>query len=146
MTKLLGDHAHRCRRDQELKSFFGRKIAVDASMNIYQFLVAVRQGADNLTNEAGQVTSHLSGLFYRTIKLMELGVKPCYVFDGKPPKMKSGELQKRIEAKKLAEESAKKAEEEGDVEAFEKYKRRVNKVKPAQSMPLSHLHSRSAVV
>jgi len=130
LTKLLADNAARCRSDQELKSFFGRKIAIDASMNIYQFLVAVRQGSDNLTNEAGEITSHLSGLFYRTIKLMEVGVKPCYVFDGKPPKMKSGELQKRIDAKKLAQEEAKKAEETGDAEAFEKYSRRVNKVTP----------------
>ena len=35
-----------------------------------------------LTNDAGEVTSHLTGMFYRTIKLFEVGIKPVYVFDG----------------------------------------------------------------
>ncbi|GJD08010.1 Flap endonuclease 1 [Galdieria sulphuraria] len=130
LTKLLGDYAPSCVQQQELKNYFGRKIAIDASMNIYQFLSAVRAGADNLRNEAGEVTSHLSGLFYRTTRLMELGIMPCYVFDGKPPELKSGELSKRIEARRQAEASAALAKEEGDVEAYEKFNRRVNKVSP----------------
>ncbi len=51
-----------------------RKIAVDASMHIYQFLVVVgRQGENTLTNEAGEVTSHLQGMFYRTVRMLEEG-------------------------------------------------------------------------
>ena len=34
------------------------------------------------------------GLFYRTIRLVEHGIKPVYVFDGKPPEMKSDEVRK----------------------------------------------------
>lgn len=41
-------------------------------------------------NDAGEVTSHLMGTFYRTIRMVEHGIKPCYVFDGKPPDMKKG--------------------------------------------------------
>lgn len=130
LSKLLGDNAARCVKEHDLKSYFGRKIAIDASMSIYQFLVAVRIGADNLTNDAGEITSHLNGLFYRTIRLLEVGIKPAYVFDGKPPPMKAGELAKRAAQKKENEAAAAKAEEEGDVEAAEKYGRRVNKVTP----------------
>lgn len=36
--------------------------------------------------------SHLMGMFYRTIRMVENGIKPVYVFDGKPPDMKSGEV------------------------------------------------------
>ena len=61
-------------------------------MSIYQFLIAVRQDGNVLTNEAGEVTSHLMGTFYRTIRMIESGLKPIYVFDGKPPEMKSKEL------------------------------------------------------
>lgn len=131
LTKLIGDNAPRAIIKQEVKSLFGRTIAIDASMCIYQLLVAVRVGADNLTNDDGEITSHLNGLFYRTIRLLELGIKPIYVFDGKPPSMKSGELAKRNEAKKAAEEAAKKAREEGDLEMEEKFSRRVNRVTPA---------------
>jgi 5'-3' exonuclease len=41
--------------------------------------------------------SHLQGMFYRTIRLISNGIKPVYVFDGKPPTLKSGELAKRYE-------------------------------------------------
>ena len=34
--------------------------------------------------------SHLMGFFYRTIRMVENGIKPAYVFDGKPPELKSG--------------------------------------------------------
>ncbi|CAN8074300.1 unnamed protein product [Agarophyton chilense] len=130
LSKLVGDNAPRAIHPQTVDSLFGRKIAIDASMCIYQLLVAVRVGADNLTNDQGQVTSHLSGLFYRTIRLLELGVKPVFVFDGKPPSMKSGELTKRAEAKKAAIEAAKKAREDGDLEMAEKFSRRVNSLTP----------------
>lgn len=130
LTKLIGDNAPRAIKQQDAKALFGRKVAIDASMCIYQLLVAVRTGVDNLTNEDGMVTSHLNGLFYRTIRLIELGIKPIFVFDGKPPPMKGGELAKRAEAKKAAEEAAKKAEEDGDLELAEKFARRVNRITP----------------
>ncbi|KAA8491873.1 Flap endonuclease 1 [Porphyridium purpureum] len=128
LSKLLGDQAPGCMTEHELKTFFGRKIAIDASMSIYQFLVTVRSAGDSMTNKDGEVTSHLIGLFYRTIRLIEMGIKPVYVFDGKPPAMKSGELQKRTQAKQAAADLAKKAEEEGDQDNYEKYNRRVNTV------------------
>ena len=40
----------------------------------------------------GKTTSHLSGLFYRNINLLLEGIKPVYVFDGKPPELKGREL------------------------------------------------------
>ncbi len=43
-------------------------------------------------NEAGEVTSHLNGLFYRTIRMLDSGLKPVFVFDGKPPELKGGEV------------------------------------------------------
>lgn len=45
-----------------------------------------------LTNEAGEVTSHIQGMFNRTIRMLSKGVKPCYIFDGKPPQLKGGEV------------------------------------------------------
>ena len=124
LSKLLGDEAPRCIKEQAIDSLFGRKIAIDASMAIYQFLIAVRQGADQLTNSAGETTSHLTGMFYRTIKLLEAGVKPVYVFDGKPPQFKSGELLKRREKAEQATAELKKATDAGDTENMEKFAKR----------------------
>ena len=43
LSKLLADHAPGCLKEQKFDNYFGRKIAVDASMHIYQFLVRICQ-------------------------------------------------------------------------------------------------------
>lgn len=67
-------------------------------------------------------------MFYRTIRLIENGIKPVYVFDGKPPQMKSGELAKRAERREEAQKALDKATEAGDVEDMNKFNRRLVKV------------------
>lgn len=128
LAKLLGDNAPSSLKENEIKNYFGRKVAVDASMCIYQFLIAVRQDGSMLTNDEGETTSHLMGIFYRTIRMLENGIKPVYVFDGKPPEMKSGELEKRKERREEAQKSLSKAEETGDGAEIEKFSRRLVKV------------------
>jgi flap endonuclease-1 len=129
LAKVIGDYAAHAIKENEIKSYFGRKIAVDASMCIYQFLIAVRQeGGNSLTNEEGETTSHLMGMFYRTIRLLENGIKPVYVFDGKPPELKGGELAKRQERRAEAQENLEKATETGDAENVDKFTRRLVKV------------------
>jgi len=96
LMKFISDMSPDSIKNGEMKTYFGRKVAIDASMSLYQFLVAVRSGPDAqlLTNEAGEVTSHLQGLFHRTIRIMDNGLKPVYVFDGKAPEIKKGEIGK----------------------------------------------------
>jgi len=86
-----------------LQELSGRVIAIDAFNALYQFLSTIRgPTGDLLRDTKGRVTSHLSGLFYRNINLMETGIKLIYVFDGKPPALKSAEIQRRREVKALA--------------------------------------------
>lgn len=97
-------------------------------MSLYQFLIAVRAEGAQLVAVDGSTTSHLMGMFYRTIRLVENGIKPVYVFDGKPPQMKSGELNKRKERREEAEKALAKATEEGDQAEMDKFNRRLVKV------------------
>lgn len=97
-------------------------------MCLYQFLIAVRAEGAQLTSIDGETTSHLMGTFYRTIRLLENGIKPVYVFDGKPPEMKSGELGKRAERREEAQKSLEKATEAGDVGEMDKFNRRLVRV------------------
>ncbi|CAG0894692.1 unnamed protein product [Cyprideis torosa] len=97
-------------------------------MNIYQFLIAVRHEGANLTSADGETTSHLMGIFYRTIRMVENGIRPLYVFDGKPPELKSGELSKRKERREEAAKELAKAEELGEKEEIYKFSRRLVKV------------------
>ncbi|EJD39975.1 PIN domain-like protein [Auricularia subglabra TFB-10046 SS5] len=129
LTQLVREHAPNAFKEHEIKTLFGRKVAIDASMSIYQFLIAVRQNDGQLlTNEAGETTSHLMGFFYRTIRIVENGIKPAYVFDGKPPELKSGVLSKRFERREEAKEEGEEAKEVGTAEDVERFTRRTVKV------------------
>lgn len=128
LMKLMGDFAPSSIKECEIKNYFGRKVAIDASMSLYQFLIAVRSDGNMLTDDNGETTSHLIGMFYRTIRMVENGIKPVYVFDGKPPDLKSGELEKRKEARVKAEAELKKAEEAGATEDVEKFNKRLVRV------------------
>uniref|UniRef100_A0A1I7Y9V9 Flap endonuclease 1 n=1 Tax=Steinernema glaseri TaxID=37863 RepID=A0A1I7Y9V9_9BILA len=128
LSKLIADRAPKAIRSNEMKAYFGRKVAIDASMSIYQFLIAVRQDGSQLTNADGEATGHLMGMFYRTIRMIDNGIKPCYVFDGKPPELKSGELEKRTERRAEAEKELAAAKEKGDTETISKFERRLVKV------------------
>jgi len=135
LSKLLSEKSPGCLREQKIENYFGRKIAIDASMTLYQFLIAVRQDGPGgqLQNMDGDVTSHLTGLFYRTINMMEQGIKPVYVFDGKPPVLKSRELEIRKAriAKNAAEMDA--AREAGDTANIVKCERRSVRVTKEQN-------------
>jgi flap endonuclease-1 len=87
LMKLLSDHAPASIKEREIKNYFNRVVAIDASMSLYQFLIAIRSGpeAEVLTNEAGEVTSHLQGMFYRTIRMLDNGIKPVFVFGQHKP-------------------------------------------------------------
>jgi len=129
LSKLIADVAPAAIKENEIKNYFGRKVAIDASMSLYQFLIAVRQeGGAQLTTEDGSTTSHLMGMFYRTIRMVDNGIKPVYVFDGKPPQMKAGELEKRKEKRDEAQAALEKAKEEGNMEEVDKQNRRLVKV------------------
>ncbi|KAF2174216.1 hypothetical protein M409DRAFT_62322 [Zasmidium cellare ATCC 36951] len=115
-------------KEGEIKAQFGRKVAIDASMSLYSFLVAVRSNGEQLMSDTGETTSHLMGMFYRTLRIVENGIKPLYVFDGAPPKLKSGELAKRFQRKSEAQESHEEAKETGTAEEVEKFSRRTVRV------------------
>ena len=99
----------------KLEDLSGKTVAIDAYNTLYQFLSIIRQpDGTPLKDVTGKVTSHLSGLFYRTSNLVEMGIKPIYVFDGKPPEFKRAELERRHQVKMRAAIHYEKALEKGD--------------------------------
>ncbi|KAJ5910196.1 hypothetical protein N7504_004839 [Penicillium tannophilum] len=124
LFQVISENAPDAIKTGEIKNHFGRKVAIDASMSIYSFLIAVRSEGQQLMNETGETTSHLMGMFYRTLRMVDNGIKPLYVFDGAPPKLKSGELAKRGARKAEAHEAHEEAKETGTAEDVEKFARR----------------------
>jgi flap endonuclease-1 len=110
------------REKTNLESFASKIVAIDAYNAIYQFLSIIR-GPDGLplTDYGGKITSHITGLFYRNINFLSLGIKPVYVFDGKPPSLKSAEIERRKKIKKEATIKYENAVSQGRYEEAKKY-------------------------
>ncbi|AFZ71119.1 flap structure-specific endonuclease [Caldisphaera lagunensis DSM 15908] len=112
----------KAKQEIDLKALKGYTVALDGYNMLYQFLAAIRQpDGTPLIDSKGNITSHISGLFYRTINLIEEGVKPIYVFDGKPPEMKKKEIEDRINRRQQYAEKYQKAKQEGKIEEAKKY-------------------------
>ena len=100
----------------------GKVIAVDAYNTIYQFLATIRgPTGELLTNNSGEVTSHLSGLFYRNVNLLAENIKLIYIFDGKPSPLKSKEIERRRQVKQDAFKKYQEAITAGRFEDARKY-------------------------
>jgi flap endonuclease-1 len=86
----------------------GRRLAVDANGELYQFLALIRlRDGTPLKDTKGRITSHLSGLFYRTTRLIaDFGLQLAFVFDGRPPLLKAAEIARRREVRERYETEA----------------------------------------
>ncbi|HEX7818792.1 MAG TPA: flap endonuclease-1 [Nitrososphaeraceae archaeon] len=106
----------------KLNDLSNKIIAVDAFNTIHQFLATIRGSTGELlANSHGEITSHLSGLFYRNINLLAEGIKLVYVFDGISSPLKTNEIQRRHQIKELATEKYEKALVQGKLEEARKY-------------------------
>ena len=119
------------KNDISFEDLKNKRIAVDFSNVVYQFLSNIRQADGTpLMDKNGNITSHLVGLFSRTSNLMEKGIKICYVFDGKPPLLKLKEREEREHRKRIAESKLKIAKEEQSEENMLKYSKQTVRLTP----------------
>jgi len=114
----------------DFKSLSGKSVAIDAYNSLYQFLAIIRQpDGTPLKDRSGRITSHLSGLLYRTVNLVEMGIKVAYVFDGVPPALKEAEIKRRTKVKAEALVKYERAMKEGKVEKARSYAQMTSKLK-----------------
>ena len=114
----------------KLEDLSGKSIAIDAYNALYQFLAIIRQpDGTPLKDSTGKVTSHLSGLLYRTSNLVEMGIKPIYVFDGVPPVLKAVEIERRRQVKVEAAVRYEKAVAQGKVAEARMYAQATSSMK-----------------
>ncbi|MDD5340492.1 MAG: flap endonuclease-1 [Candidatus ainarchaeum sp.] len=125
----LGDLA--VKHTISLDSLSGKVVAIDAFNILYQFLASIRQeDGTPLMDYKGNVTAHLSGLFYRTSKLLESGIRPVYVFDGKASPLKGRVQAERSEAKLAAKKKWEAALEQEKYGEARKYAQATSRLTP----------------
>lgn len=110
------------RKEIEIENLNGKLVCVDAFNALYQFLSTIRQpDGTPLMDSKKRVTSHLSGIFYRNINLLNEGIKLVYVFDGKPPELKYKTHLKRKDFRDSAKEKYEEAKSDDDYESMKRY-------------------------
>ena len=121
MGLKINELVNEVKRTINFDNLFNKVISIDAFNTIYQFLAIIRQqDGTPLKDYQGNVTSHLSGLFYRSINFLEHNIKPVYVFDGISSELKLDTIKER---KKIKEEARKKMIEAQDAEDFKEAKK-----------------------
>src|SRR2546428_563206 len=99
-----------------LEDFSGKILAIDAFNTLYQFLAIIRQpDGTPLMDHQGRVTSPLSGIIYRVSNFVAAGIKPAFVFDGEPPRLKARTIVARGEIKRRAEREWREGRAKGGV-------------------------------
>lgn len=124
MGTQIGKLLLNCRQEIEYTDLYKKKVGIDAYNMIYAVLAPIRSrqsGGGYLTDSDGNVTSHLSGLFYRMTNLLPYDIQPVFIFDGKPPIFKEKEIKTRKERKKAAERKREEAIARGDMEEAMRY-------------------------
>jgi len=115
------------KKETSFEELSGKILVIDSFNILYQFLSSIRQrDGTPLMDGRGKITSHLSGLFARTAKMLEFGIKPVFVFDGKPPQIKEKERKRRAELKEDAARQYKIAMEREDIESMKKFGSRIS--------------------
>lgn len=106
----------------DIQKLSNKRVAIDTNNILYQFLARVRQqDGTPLKDFQGRITSHLSGLFFRTINLLENLIEPVFIFDGKPSELKMAILEERQKIRETAQKEWEEARERGDLVAARKY-------------------------
>ena len=119
------------KKEIEISDLKNKVLVIDSFNLLYQFLTTIRSRDGSLLMDSkNNVTSHLVGLFSRTTKLMQQGLKLAFVFDGKPPELKLKERERRKKLKLEAEKKYKEAVEKEDIDEMKKYASRTTRLTP----------------
>jgi len=122
MGVKINELVNEVKRTITFDNLFKKSIAIDAFNTIYQFLAIIRQkDGTPLKDYQGNVTSHLSGLFYRTINFIEHNIKPIYVFDGISSELKLETVKERKKIKEEAREKMIRAQDDEDFKEAKKF-------------------------
>lgn len=93
LKKLIANTASNALKKITVKSLAGLRIGFDASIDVYQlYNIGVKH---KIMGTADKPINHIIGTFHRVIKYLTLLIKPVYIFDGSPPKIKAGVIAAR---------------------------------------------------
>ncbi|KAJ1980439.1 DNA repair protein rad2 [Dimargaris cristalligena] len=93
-------------RPTKLESLRGRRLAIDASIWLHQFIKAIKDKEGNALPN-----SHILGFLRRICKLLYYGIKPVFVFDGQTPEIKRKTIAGRQQRREKLKDGSRRAAE-----------------------------------
>ena len=126
LTQIIKRNSPESITHENLYKLSGKKVAVDASLVIYQNLLNVGN-RPLFKNSDGKITNHLSGLFYKIVQYLSLNIELIFIFDGKPPDIKSDTIYERKKKANEAKEKMDNAVTKEDKDKYEKASLRLTK-------------------
>lgn len=123
LFKIISDNAPSAITEKKLKDYKGKTIVLDASMIIYQFVIAIRNTGNDLENSEGKMTTHIIGVINKALMLLKHDIIPIFVFDGKPPELKSNTLKERKNRKKKCIQNLKDDNYDNDSDRIKDFKK-----------------------
>ncbi|KAJ2453487.1 DNA repair protein rad2 [Coemansia sp. RSA 2336] len=91
-------------RPVRLEALTHKRLAVDASIWLYQLIKAMKDQEGNPVEDA-----HILGFYRRICKLLYYGIKPIFVFDGGAPELKRATINERQMVRGTRNNDAKRA-------------------------------------
>ena len=126
LTQTVKKYSPNSITHENLYKLHGKKVAVDASLIIYQQLFNTR-GSKFFKNNEGKITNHITGVFFKVMNYISLNIELIFIFDGKPPDNKSDCIQERKKKAQAAIELSEKTDNQEEKHKLEKYSTRLTK-------------------
>jgi len=122
LSSIITTHAPNSITKKTFKDLLGKVVAIDAAIQVYAYVIALRNNAEDIKNIYGESTSHIHAVVSKALLLMDNGITPIYVFDGKPPTLKYNTLDKRREIRETAKKEMDEMDELGEDDVERKTK------------------------
>lgn len=120
-SDFLTQHSYVVSVPKIFSDFSNQRIAIDASLLIYQYVIGIRNTSSDLISSEGDFTSHIHAVVSKSLLYLDNNITPIFVFDGKPPDMKSDVLIKRRSERMLAKKQYEDELDEGEkIKLFKK--------------------------
>ena len=123
LYKLIEENAPDSITEHKISHYKNKIIVLDASMIIYQFVIAIRSTGSDLKNNEGKMTTHIVGVINKALMMLKNGLTPVFVFDGKPPESKYETLKGRKDKKDKILENLAINEYENELDRIKDFKR-----------------------
>ena len=123
LFKFISEHSPDSITVKGLKELKGQVVVLDASMIIYQFVIAIRSTGADLENTDGKMTTHILGVINKALMLLKHDIIPVFVFDGRAPELKGDVLKLRKENKKKCIQKLKDDNYENETDRIKDFKK-----------------------